>query len=167
MKAFSKRVRWSLGGMVGVLMVGAALALAVGWLPRGTGATPPVVTVYKTASCGCCGAWVEHLQAAGFPTQVHDVPDLGAVKARLGVPRVLGSCHTATVGDYVVEGHVPAADIRRLLRQQPAGAGLAVPGMPAGSPGMESGERRDPYQVLLWSAGGGATVFAEYPPADR
>jgi hypothetical protein len=161
MKTFSKHGAARLALLAGVLVVGAALAVAAGWLPRGAAAAPPVV-VYKTATCGCCGAWVSHLQAAGFVTQVHDVEDLAAVKARLGVPQGLGSCHTATVGGYVIEGHVPAADVARLLEQRPAGTGLAVPGMPVGSPGMEHGDRVDPYQVLLWGEGGEPQVFAEY-----
>ena len=166
MKTFSKRGAWRLALLAGVLVVGAVLALAAGWLPRGTDAAPPVV-VYKTASCGCCGGWVAHLQAAGFVTQVHDVGDLAAVKTRLGVPSALGSCHTATVGGYVIEGHVPAADIARLLKQRPAGKGLAVPGMPVGSPGMEHGDRVDPHQVLLWGDGGEPQVFAAYGGAAR
>ncbi|MFZ5491048.1 MAG: DUF411 domain-containing protein [Pseudomonadota bacterium] len=161
MKTFSKRGASRLALLAGVLVVGAVLAVAAGWLPREAGAAPPVV-VYKTATCGCCGAWVSHLQAAGFVTHVHDVEDLAAVKARLGVPQGLGSCHTATVGGYVIEGHVPAADVARLLKQRPAGQGLAVPGMPVGSPGMEHGDRLDPYEVLLWGEGGEAQVFAEY-----
>ncbi len=167
MKAILKRGLRPLGWLVGVLAIGAVLALAVGWPPGAANAAPPPVTVYKTASCGCCGAWVEHLQAAGFQTQVHDVADLAAVKAQLGVPRTLESCHTATVGGYVIEGHVPAADIQRLLAQRANATGLAVPGMPVGSPGMESGDRHGPYRVLLWVAGRAPTVFAEYPPADR
>lgn len=161
MKTFSKRGASRLATLAGVLVVGAVLAAAAGWLPRGAAAVAPVV-VYKTATCGCCGAWVSHLQAAGFVTQVHDVEDLAAVKTRLGVPQALGSCHTATVGGYVIEGHVPAADIARLLKQRPAGTGLAVPGMPVGSPGMEHGDRLDPYEVLLWGEDGEPQVFAEY-----
>ena len=163
MKAFSKRGLRPLGWLAGVLAIGAVAALAAGWLPVGANAAPAAVTVYKTASCGCCVGWVEHLQAAGFQTQVHDVADLAAVKEQLGVPRALGSCHTATVGGYVIEGHVPAADIRRLLAQRPQGTGLAVPGMPVGSPGMEYGDRVDPYQVLLWGDGE-ERVFAQYGP---
>lgn len=164
MKAFSKRGLWPLGGLVGLLAIGAVLMSALGWPPGGAQAAPPTVTVYKTASCGCCVGWVEHLQAAGFETRVHDVADLAAVKERLGVPRALGSCHTATVGGYVIEGHVPAADIQRLLAQRPAGTGLAVPGMPVGSPGMEHGDRVDPYQVLLWGGGEARRVFAQHGP---
>jgi hypothetical protein len=166
MRAFSKRGARPLGRTLGVLAIGAALMSAAGWLPGGAKATPPAVTVYKTASCGCCGAWVAHLLAAGFVTEVHDVADLQAVKTRLGVPPALGSCHTATVGGYVVEGHVPATDIARLLEQRLAAKGLAVPGMPLGSPGMEHGDRQEPYRVLLWGAGAPRT-FAEYPSAGR
>jgi hypothetical protein len=162
MKAFSGPARYS----VLTLLLGAALAVA-GFLLRGAGAAPPTVTVYKTASCGCCGAWVEHLRAAGVATQVHDVADLVAVKARLGVAAPLASCHTTTIGGYVIEGHVPAVDIQRLLGQRPAGVGLAVPGMPAGSPGTESGDRHDPYEVLLWGDRRAATVFAEHGRAGR
>lgn len=167
MNAFSKRGLRPLGWLASVLAIGAVAALAAGWLPGGANAAPPAVTVYKTASCGCCVGWVEHLQAAGFQTQVHDVADLAAVKGQLGVPPALGSCHTATVGGYVIEGHVPAADIARLLAQRPAGKGLAVPGMPVGSPGMEQGEQVDPYQVLLWGEGGAPRVFAEHAHAGR
>jgi len=166
MRAFWKLGARPLGRTLGVLALGAVLMGAGGWLLRGAGAPAPAVTVYKTASCGCCGAWVAHLQAAGFVTEVHDVADLQAVKTRLGVPQSLGSCHTATVGGYVIEGHVPATDIARLLAQRPAAKGLAVPGMPLGSPGMEHGDRQEPYRVLLWGAGA-ARTFAEYPSAGR
>ncbi|GAB4359529.1 MAG: DUF411 domain-containing protein [Immundisolibacter sp.] len=163
MRVLSKRGLRPLGWLLGVLAIGAAAALAAGWLPGGANAAPPMVAVYKTARCGCCVGWVEHLQAAGFQTQVHDVADLAAVKEQLGVPRALGSCHTATVGGYVIEGHVPAADIRRLLAQRPPGSGLAVPGMPVGSPGMAYGDRVDRYQVLLWGDGE-ERVFAQHGP---
>ena len=95
------------------------------------------VAVYKTPTCGCCGKWVEHMQANGFATTVTDLPDLAETKAKHGVPVSLQSCHTSVVGGYVIEGHVPAEDIRRLLREKPAILGLAAPGMPAGSPGMD------------------------------
>lgn len=166
MRVFLKLGARPLGRTLGVLALGAVLAGAGGWLLRGAGSPAPAVTVYKTASCGCCVGWVEHLQAAGFQTQVHDVADLAAVKEQLGVPQSLGSCHTATVGGYVVEGHVPATDIARLLEQRPAAKGLAVPGMPLGSPGMEHGEQLEPYRVLLWGEGATRT-FAEYPAAGR
>ena len=123
----------------------------------------PAVTVYKSPTCGCCTAWAEHMEAAGFPVETVDVDDLGAVKARHGIPPAYGSCHTATVGGYAVEGHVPAEDVKRLLAERPAAAGLAVPGMPIGSPGMETpGRPAEAYAVLLVSEDGGAAVFARH-----
>lgn len=119
----------------------------------------PVIHVYKTPTCGCCADWVEHVEQAGFRTEVQDLPDVRGVKQRLGVPENLGSCHTALVGDYVVEGHVPAEVIRRLLSERPDIAGIAVPGMPIGSPGMEMGSRRDPYQVIAFRRSGERFVF--------
>jgi hypothetical protein len=95
------------------------------------------VTVFKNESCGCCKLWVRHLQDAGFGVEVHDVDNLGPTKERVGIPAAMGACHTAEVGGYFVEGHVPAEDIKRLLRERPDAKGLTVPGMPAGSPGME------------------------------
>lgn len=119
----------------------------------------PVVTVYKSATCGCCALWVEHLEGQGFDVDTHDVTDLAAVKDSLGIPPAAGSCHTATVDGYVVEGHVPAEQVRRLLRDRPDALGLAVPGMPLGSPGMEQGDRRQPYDVLLLGRDGTASVY--------
>jgi hypothetical protein len=113
----------------------------------------PLVTVTKDPSCGCCGGWVEHIEAAGFPVRVVDSAGLDSLKQRLGVPADLASCHTAEVKGYVVEGHVPAAAIRRLLAERPPATGLAVPGMPVGSPGMEvPGVAPEPYEVLLFGA---------------
>jgi hypothetical protein len=125
----------------------------------------PVVQVYKSAQCGCCGAWVDHMRAAGFTVNVTEVDDTAVARKRHGIPERLGSCHTATVGGYAVEGHVPAAEVKRLLAQKPDAVGLAVPGMPTGSPGMEMGARQDPYQVLLVGKNGRDTVFASYPKA--
>jgi hypothetical protein len=123
----------------------------------------PVVTVYKSPTCGCCQSWVEHLQADGFQVEVVEMTDRSAVSGGRGVPREMGSCHTAVVGDYVVEGHVPAADIRRLLEEAPDAAGLAVPGMPIGSPGMEQGDTVQPYDVMLLARDGGEhTVFSSH-----
>lgn len=145
------------------LVLAAATAAGCGASERGgSAAAQELVTVYRSPSCGCCGLWVDHLREQGFAVEVHEVASLSPVRERLGVPAKLASCHTAQAGDYVIEGHVPADDIRRLLAQRPAGRGLAVPGMPVGSPGMEQGERRDPYQVLLFGAEGAPTVFAEY-----
>ncbi len=129
-------------------------------------ATLPTVVVYKSPSCGCCGDWVVHMREAGFPIEVHDVDDVDPYKQRAGLTPHLASCHTAFVGGYALEGHVPADDVKRLLRERPAGRGLAVPGMPLGSPGMEVGDRRDAYDVLLYRDGGDAAVFSHYP-VDR
>ncbi len=121
------------------------------------------VDVYKSPYCGCCEKWVEHLQQAGFAVRTHDVNDVPAARQRLGMPERLGSCHTAKVAGYVVEGHVPAADIQRLLKEKPKAIGLAVPSMPPGSPGMES-PKPVPYNTLLVQAGGATTVFAKHSP---
>lgn len=117
------------------------------------------VVVYKTPTCGCCASWVEHLEAAGFDVEVHDTSELWRVKAEAGVPGQLQSCHTARVGDYVIEGHVPADAIVRLLNEQPDVRGLAVPDMPIGSPGMEQGDRREPYDILTFDAEGRTEVY--------
>lgn len=121
----------------------------------------PVVTVYKSPTCGCCNAWVDHMRENGFRVVAVDTNDLDAVKASHGIRPEHGSCHTATVGDYVVEGHVPASDVRRLLSERPSVAGLAVPGMPMGSPGME-GPRSERYDVLAFERSGAARVFATH-----
>lgn len=121
-------------------------------------------TVYKTATCGCCSAWVEHMRGNGFDVTVHDLDraELLARKQALGVQQGLSSCHTATVNDYVVEGHVPSADVRRLLEETPAIAGIAVPGMPAGSPGMDYGQQSDAYNVVAFDDAGALEVFASH-----
>lgn len=142
-------------------------ALALAPLAHSAGAqTLPVVEVFRNPSCGCCGDWVKHLEANGFKVKVTNVEDLPAQRARLGMPARFGSCHTARVGGYLVEGHVPAADVKRLLRDRPSAIGIAVPGMPIGSPGMDGPEykgQQQPYEVLLVQADGGARVFASYP----
>jgi len=122
----------------------------------------PAIHVVKTATCGCCNDWVTHLRQAGFRVTMANVPDVTPTARRLGVPDDLRSCHTASVGDYAVEGHVPAADIRRLLRERPAAAGIAVPGMPMGSPGMEHGSHREAYNTILFTRAGRRTVFARH-----
>lgn len=121
------------------------------------------IKVYKTESCGCCKLWVAHLEKAGFGVEVENMNNLGPVKERVGLPPGLGSCHTAEVSGYFVEGHVPATDIKRLLRERPAARGLTAPGMPLGSPGMEvpSGETQ-PYDVLLVAKDGTTSVFAHH-----
>ena len=125
-------------------------------------AAGPAVTVYKTRTCGCCSKWVDHLKAKGFAPTVKDVPSTAPARKEFGVPDKLLSCHTAVVDGYTVEGHVPAEDIHRMLKQRPKAKGLAVPGMPNGSPGME-GAGRQAYSVLLFKADGTTTVFQKYP----
>ncbi|MFL1406941.1 DUF411 domain-containing protein [Marinobacter sp. M1N3S26] len=120
------------------------------------------IEVYKSPSCGCCGDWVDHLEENGFQVDVTDTANLNQVKMDAGLPPQLSSCHTAFIGDYVIEGHVPAADIKRLVDSAPQAHGLTVPGMPVGSPGMEMDDRKDPYQVLLFNEAGQTRVFAEY-----
>jgi len=127
----------------------------------------PQVEVWKTATCGCCKDWVKHLQDQGFQVKTHEVTEAAraARRAELGLADKFGSCHTAMVGGYVVEGHVPAQDIRRLLKERPLALGLSVPGMPIGSPGMDGPEyrgRKDAYAVLLVQRDGRSTVFQQY-----
>ena len=123
------------------------------------------VEVWKDPKCGCCKDWVVHLTQAGFSVKVLDQGN-DAARKRLGIPEALGSCHTASVQGYALEGHVPATDIRRLLREKPQAVGLAVPGMPVGSPGMDGAVykgRKDPFKVLLVAQDGSSTVFHAYP----
>ena len=120
----------------------------------------PLVTVYKSPTCGCCSLWGEYLEREGFQVVNRDVQDMVTVKDSLGVPREMGSCHTATVDGYVIEGHVPVEPIRRLLAEKPDARGLAVPGMPLGSPGMEQGDRRQAYDVFLVGDDGETSVYA-------
>ena len=122
----------------------------------------PAMQVFKDPNCGCCGAWVEHMRAAGFTVTVAEVEDTSVARKRYGLPDRFGSCHTAVVAGYVVEGHVPANDVRKLLAMKPVAIGLAVPGMPVGSPGMEVGSRKDPYRVLLVDKQGRERVFSSY-----
>jgi hypothetical protein len=146
-----------------LLAVGVPLG-AAGLTMGETVAPPPVaITVYKTPQCGCCRTWVDHLRKNGFEVTTHDVDDISAVKTKLGVPSDLGSCHTALTGSYVVEGHVPAADIQKLLATKPKVAGVAVPGMPVGSPGMEMpGRPAARYDVIAFGKDGKRTVFAAH-----
>jgi hypothetical protein len=157
------------GGLRRRLLMAIALA-AVGAPAVVRAASPgapaaPVVQVWKSPDCGCCGDWVVHLERNGFRVVVHDVGNVAMMRERLGMPARFGSCHTATVGGYVLEGHVPAREVHRLLKEQPAAIGLAVPGMPVGSPGMDGdiyGGRKDPYDVLLVQRDGGARAFESY-----
>lgn len=119
------------------------------------------ITVTKTPYCGCCHQWIAHLQANGFKVTPKDVDDTAPVRASLGMPAKLGSCHTAVINGYVIEGHVPAADIKRLLKEKPKALGLAVPGMPLGSPGMESANPQ-PYNTLLVMKDGSTKVWARH-----
>lgn len=128
-------------------------------MPVRSWAASPLVTVHKDPACGCCGGWVEHLQARGFKAKVIETAAVDAVKARLGVPPDLAACHTAEVGGYVIEGHVPAKAIERLLAERPRAKGLAVPGMPAGSPGM--GGAPEAYDVVLFGPNG-QSVFGRF-----
>jgi hypothetical protein len=124
----------------------------------------PQVEVWKSPTCGCCKDWVKHLEANGFRVKIHDTGNV-AVRKRLAMPEALGSCHTALVAGYVVEGHVPAREVKRLLAERPMALGLSVPGMPIGSPGMDGpdyGGQRDAYDVLLVQRGGATKVFARY-----
>ena len=129
-----------------------------------TPAALPLVVVHKSASCGCCHLWVDHMRKAGFTVEVRDTDDLNTVKERVGVPLGKGSCHTAEVDGYFIEGQVPAADVKRLLAMRPAAKGLVLPGMPAGSPGMEMPDGRvDPYTVELVGRDGNTRTFASHP----
>lgn len=144
--------------LLGVLALGAAS------MPALAATQAIAMRVWKDPNCGCCKDWIAHVQASGFAVKVNETGNTAA-RARLGIAERFGSCHTAVVGGYVIEGHVPAADIRRLLAERPAAIGLAVPGMPVGSPGMDGPEyrgRRDAYDVLLLRADGTAAVFRRY-----
>ncbi len=123
----------------------------------------PSVTVYKTPTCGCCAKWVDHLRESGFEVKTTDLEDVTPMKEQLGVPSRLGSCHTAVVDGYVVEGHVPAEDVKRLIEEKPDVTGIAVPGMPIGSPGMEvEGRPAERYEVYAFDKRGGLAVFAQH-----
>ena len=141
---------------------------AIGWAalraePQAKDANRTVL-VYKSPTCGCCTLWTEHLRANGFQVEAQNVSDarLLALEQEAGIGDDLASCHTAKVGGYVVEGHVPATDIQRLLKERPPVTGIAVPGMPLGSPGMEQGGRRDSFKVIAFSKGGRRSVFASH-----
>ena len=125
-------------------------------------ATAATLDVIKTPTCGCCSIWIERMKAAGFQVKARDVSDTGPTAKAAGVPDRLRSCHTAKIGGYVIEGHVPAADIKRLLAQKPKAVGLSVPGMVAGSPGMEMPGRSDRYQVMLIQKDGKHKVWATH-----
>ena len=138
--------------------VGATLAAS----PTGADALPKAL-VYKTPSCGCCSLWVDHMREAGFEVDARDLNDIIPVKIDAGVPPRMSSCHTTLIDGYVVEGHIPAEHVKRLLEERPDVVGIAVPGMPIGSPGMEGIGAR-PYQVLSWDREGNVEVYAEVDP---
>lgn len=144
-----------------------AATISAAMLAPATFAAPksaaPVVQVFKSASYGCCSKWIEHMRASGFDLRATNVEDMTAVKASYRVPEQLQSCHNATVEGYAIEGHVPAWDVRRVLKEPPPVAGLAAPGMPAGSPGMETSETKpQPFNVMSFDAKGHTGVFAKY-----
>ena len=142
---------------------GGALLLVSGHRTLEALAVPTPITVYKDPSCGCCNSWVTYLKTGGFAPEVHDDTAMDARKDRLGVPAAMRSCHTAQVGGYLVEGHVPAADIRRMLKEKPAIAGLAIPGMPMSAPGMaQPGAPVTPYQVIAFDKRGATHVYTSY-----
>ena len=153
------RIRYAM--LAAGALLAAGLGLSAAAPPRA--AVVPMV-VYKSPSCGCCRAWVDHVQASGFQVEAHDVSDarLAAVERESRVPDDLASCHTATVGGYVVEGHVPADDIKRMLREKPAIAGISVAGMPMGSPGMEQGGVTQPFTTTAFTKDGKKSVFARH-----
>ncbi|WOD40076.1 DUF411 domain-containing protein [Nodosilinea sp. E11] len=144
-----------------VALVG-AIALLL-WPSSPALAAESALTVYRSPSCRCCGHWVEHMEAAGFEVQSIVTDDMAVIKAQYGVPEELASCHTAILENYRIEGHVPAADVQRLLRERPDILGIAAPGMPVGAPGMEMGNRVDPYTVVTFAADTPPTPFAEHP----
>ena len=147
--------------MVCLLSAGGLLAIPAAVQAQGQ---TVLVEVWKSPTCGCCQEWITHLEANGFRVKVNDVGNTAA-RARLKIPMKLGSCHTAWVGRYAIEGHVPATDIRRLLKERPDAIGLAVPGMPLGSPGMDGAaydNRQDPYDVLLIARDGSTQIFNSY-----
>ena len=143
------------GTVLSLASAGTAITPAAG----ATGAKPIAIKVYKTPECGCCKGWVQHLRANGFQVETMDMPDLSLIKQKYGVKPALQACHTAVVNGYVVEGHVPADVILKLLREHPAVAGVGVPGMPIGSPGMEGGSKQ-PYDIYTFDRAGRSRVYA-------
>lgn len=142
--------------LIGALLAGLMIGTGVASAESATN-----VEVFKSPYCGCCGKWVEHLRKSGFDVTTKDVDNVPATRKALGMPDTYGSCHTAKIGRYTIEGHVPARDIQRLLKENPKAVGLAAPGMPQGSPGMETTTPL-PYETLLVQADGSASVFAKH-----
>jgi hypothetical protein len=148
--------------LAGSVAVGATGGVVLGRLLRPRVATT-AITVYKSSTCECCAKWVDHLRANGFAPSVHDEEGMDTVKDNLAIPKDVRSCHTAQIEGYLIEGHVPAADIRRLLAERPKVAGLAVPGMPSRAPGMaEPGDKVGGFGVVAFQSNGGTHTFAQY-----
>lgn len=146
------------------LLKAALSSLALGISPFAWSQAKITLEVWKDPNCGCCKDWIKHVEANGFDVRTFDTGNVAA-RSRFGIPVKYGSCHTVRAGSYVIEGHVPAREIHRLIKEKPAGIGLAVPGMPVGSPGMDGpayGTRRDPYDVLLILADGSSRIFESY-----
>ncbi len=153
----------ALAGVTGLTALAGTAFVAPVFAQTGSAGKTPL-EVWKDPDCGCCNDWVTHLEANGFSVRVNDTGN-SAARSRLGVPAQLGSCHTALVAGYAIEGHVPAREIRRLLKERPQAVGLTVPGMPVGSPGMDGtvyGNRRDPFDVLLIAKDGSTQVYQSY-----
>lgn len=151
-------------GLAAAVMALVASAGCVAETPQETAlADAATLVVHHDPNCGCCGKWIEHMEQHGFAVEAILETDMNAVKREMGVPEHLPSCHTATIGGYVIEGHVPAADVQRLLEERSDAKGLSVPGMPLGSPGMEYDNRRHAYDVMLFDDSGNASVFNHYP----
>jgi hypothetical protein len=148
----------ALGAVAGLAATGSAAFL----LEAAPGAPPIPMTVHKDKSCACCEKWVSHVRASGFQVTVRDEPDIDGVKDQLGVPKAVRSCHTALVGGYLIEGHVPASDVKRLLQTRARVVGLTVPGMPSGTPGMEGPKGKEPYEVLSFDARGKTAVYRKH-----
>ncbi len=138
--------------------------LVLATFPNSGLAFPDALIVHRTETCGCCGAWIERMNSAGLRTEVNfvDEEELNLIKTQLGISAELSSCHTATIGSYFIEGHVPAGDIFKLLTEKPNARGLSVPGMPIGSPGMEIGNNKEPFNTLLVFENGATQVFSSH-----
>ncbi len=153
-----KRVTVVVSAVAGLFALTAAVVVAQQAGAR-QAADKPAITVYKSPTCGCCTMWADHMSRNGFAVKQVNVDDIDAVKQSYGVPRALSSCHTGLVNGYIVEGHVPADAVSRMLKEKPAIAGIAVPGMPVGSPGMEQGSRKDPYSIMSFDKSGKTAVY--------
>ena len=165
-KMHSAASRYRLNEEIQVFDRRTALGLVLAAVPASACASaakrPAQLTIYKSPYCGCCGAWVKHVKTSGLATTVKEMEDVTSIAKKLGVPDAMRSCHTAVIDGYFIEGHVPAADIRKLLRERPKARGITVPGMPIGSPGMEQGDRRDAHETLLVLADGSSRIFAKH-----